>query len=119
MSPGFERREVDGHVGLAARVGLHVGVLGAEELLGAVAGQVLDHVDELAAAVVAPARIALGVFIGQHAADGLHDGGAGVVFAGDHLQAVVLALDLAGDGGPNFRVFLFDPIHGGSATSSG
>ena len=45
------------------RVGLHVGVLGAEELLGAVAGQVLDHVDILAAAVVAPAGIAFGILL--------------------------------------------------------
>ena len=40
-------------VGLAPGVRLHVGVLGAEELLGAVDGELLDHVDELAAAVVA------------------------------------------------------------------
>ena len=32
---------------------LHVGVLGAEELLGAVDGELLDVVDEVAAAVVA------------------------------------------------------------------
>ena len=111
MSPGSNGRQVDGQVGLAARVRLHVGVLGAEQLLGPVAGQVFDDVDVLAAAVIAPAGIALGVFVRQHAADRLHHGGAGVVLAGDHFQAVGLALDLAGHGGPNFRVFLFKPIH--------
>ena len=105
MSPGCKVDEVDGRVGLGAGVRLHVDVLGAEELLGPVAGQVLGHVDELAAAVVALARIALGVLVRQHAADGLHHGRAGVVFAGDHLQAVLLPVDLAGDGGPEFGVF--------------
>ncbi len=111
MSPGFDGGEIDGDVGLAAGVGLHVGVLGAEKLLGAVAGQVFDHVDVLAAAVVAPAGIAFGIFIRQHAADGLHDGGAGVVFAGDHFQAVVLAPCFSGDGGPDCGIVLFNEIH--------
>ena len=112
VSPGCKRGQIDGHVGLAAGVGLDVDVLGAEELLGPVAGQVLDHVDVLAAAVVALPGIALGIFVGQHAADGLHDGGAGVVFAGDHFQPVLLAVDFAGNGGPNFRVFFGDEVHG-------
>ena len=38
----------------------------AEQLLGAVDRQLLGDVDEFAAAVVAPARIALGVLVGQH-----------------------------------------------------
>ncbi len=46
-------REVDRHVGLRAGVRLHVGVVGAEQLARAVAGDVLDDVDLLAAAVVA------------------------------------------------------------------
>ena len=53
-------------------------------------GQALDDVDELAAAVVAAAGIALGVLVGQHRALGGQDGGAGVVLRGDHLQAVLL-----------------------------
>ena len=50
---GLEQREVDAHVGLRAGMRLHVGVLGAEQRLGAADGQRLDDVDELAAAVVA------------------------------------------------------------------
>ena len=57
-------------IGLRSGVRLHVGVLGAEELLGALARQVLDDVGELAAAVVALARIAFGVLVGEHAAGG-------------------------------------------------
>ena len=108
----LQRRKVDRRVGLGAGVWLHVGMFGMEQFLGAIAGEVLDHVDELAAAVISPAGIALGIFIGQHAAHGLHDRGAGVVFAGNHFQAVALALDFAGNGCPNLRVLLFDPVHG-------
>src|SRR5712691_5121011 len=44
-------------VGLGARVRLHVGVLGVEQLFGAVAGQVLDYIGVLTTAVVAFARV--------------------------------------------------------------
>ena len=57
----LQQRVEDGHVGLRAGVGLDVGVLGAEQLLRAIAREVLRHVDDLAAAVVAPPGIALGV----------------------------------------------------------
>ena len=53
---GLEQRHVDGVVGLGAGVRLDVGVLGAEQLLGAVDRQLLGDVDLLAAAVVAAAR---------------------------------------------------------------
>ena len=66
----LEQGEVHGHVGVGARVGLHVGVLGAEQRLGPLAGQVLDLVDDLVAAVVALARVALAVLVGEHRAGG-------------------------------------------------
>ncbi len=53
---GLEHGGIGGLVGLRAGMRLHVGVFGAEKLLGAVARQVLDHVGELASAVVALAR---------------------------------------------------------------
>ena len=107
VSPGLRHGEIDGHVGLAAGVRLHVGMFGAEELLGPIAGQVFDHVDKFAAAVVAPAGIAFGILVGQHAAHRLHDGRAGVVFAGDHFQAVLLAIDFVVDCRPNLRDLAF------------
>ena len=52
----LEQGQVGGHVGVGAGVGLDVGVVGAEQGLGPVAGQLLDLVDHVVAAVVAPAR---------------------------------------------------------------
>src|SRR5205823_4857209 len=74
---GLQAGEVGGHIGLGAGVRLHVGVGGAEELLDALDGQGLGDVHVLAAAVVALAGVALGVLVGQHAALGGEDGGAG------------------------------------------
>ena len=70
----LQQRVVDGRVGLRARVRLDVRVLGAEQRLRAVDRELLDHVDELAAAVVALARIALGVLVGQDPALTLQHG---------------------------------------------
>ena len=104
--------QVDGRVGLGAGMRLDVGMLGRENLLDAIAGQVFGDVDELATAVVAMPGIALGVFIRQHAAHGLHDGRAGIVFRSDHLQTAPLAVDLTGDSGPQLWVLSFDRGHG-------
>ena len=61
---GLEQRVVDGGVGLRAGVRLDVGVLAAEQRLRALDRERLDHVDVLAAAVVALAGVALGVLVG-------------------------------------------------------
>jgi hypothetical protein len=47
-------------------VGLNVGVLSAEESLQALAGHFFDAIDELAAAVIAPAGVTFGIFVGQY-----------------------------------------------------
>ena len=94
MSPGLQQRVVDGRVGLRARVRLDVGVLGAEQRLGAIDRELLADVDVLAAAVVAPARIALGVLVVQHRALALEDRHRGEVLRGDHLERALLALEL-------------------------
>ena len=41
-------------------MGLHIGVIGPEELAEAISGQILYLIDELASAIVALSRIALG-----------------------------------------------------------
>ena len=52
----------------------------------------LRHVDELVAAVVARAGVALGVLVGHDRADGVEDGAGGEVLGRDELDG----LDLAG-----------------------
>ena len=87
---GLNDRGVRRHVGGGTGVRLHVGVLGAEELFGAVARQVLHHVGELASPVVAPAGIAFGVLVGEDRAGRFQHGFAHKVFGGDQFQAFVL-----------------------------
>ena len=91
---GLQQRVVDGGVGLRAGVRLDVGVLGAEQRLGAVDGELLDDVDVLAAAVVALARVALGVLVGEDGALRLEDRLRDEVLRRDHLQRRLLAAQL-------------------------
>src|SRR5688572_25407600 len=70
---------------------LHVGVVGLEQRFGALDGERLDDVDELAAAVVTAARIALRVFVGQDRAGGFENRVADEVFRRDQLEALGLA----------------------------
>ena len=69
---------------------LHVGVIGTEQFLGAVNGQLFNNINVLAATVVALARIALGVLVGQYGALRLHDCRAGVVLRGNQLNVLFL-----------------------------
>ncbi|MDT4775841.1 hypothetical protein FQZ97_79810 [compost metagenome] len=107
---GVQQGQVDGAVGLGAGVRLDVGVVGAEQLLGAVDGQLLDLVDELATTVVALARIAFGVLVGQAAALGLHHPLAGVVLRGDQFDMVFLPCILGVHRRQQFVVVAFDLV---------
>ena len=92
------------HVGLRSRMRLHVGVFGAEELFGAVARQVLDHVGVLASAVVALAGIAFRIFVGEYRAHRFEHRFANEILGGDQLQSVVLAAGFVVDGGGNIGI---------------
>ncbi len=107
---GLQQAEEHRLVGLRAGIRLHVGVRGAEQRLQPVDGQLFDHVDELAATVVALAGVALGVLVGQLRALRGHHGGRGVVLRRDELDVLFLAPVLGFDGGPDLRV---DAGHGG------
>ena len=78
-------------------MGLHVGPLGSEELLGALDGEVLGLIDHLAAAVVALRGISLGIFVGQTGTHGAHHLVADEVLAGDKLDAAALTQVLSVD----------------------
>ena len=97
----FENGEEDRHVGLCARMGLHVGVLRAVETADALDGQRLDLVHDLAAAVVARSGIAFGVFVGQDRTHGLHHLVADEVLRSDQFDAMHLAV---ARGAPAFPV---------------
>ena len=86
--------EVDGHVRLRTRVRLDVRVLGAEERLRAVDRELLDLVDDLAAAVVATPGIPLGVLVRRDAADRLEHRRPREVLGRDELDLAALALEL-------------------------
>ena len=95
---GLKDGGVGRHVGLRSGVRLDVGVLGAEQLLGALAGQVFDDVGEFAAAVVALAGIAFGILVREHRAGSFEHGFADEVLGRDQLQAFVLAAGFVVDG---------------------
>ena len=89
---GLQHGRVCCLIRLRARVRLHIGVFGAEEFLGALAREVLDDVGEFAAAVVALARIAFGILVGEDADGGFQHGFGGEVLARDQFQLGILAL---------------------------
>ncbi len=93
----LQQGEVHGHVRLRARVRLHVGMFGAEQLLRAGDRQRLGDVDELAATVIALPGIPLGVLVGHDRAGRLEDRLADEVLGRDQLEPGVLALHLVLD----------------------
>ena len=101
---GLQKGYVYSGVGLRAAVGLHVGILGAEQLAGTVDGDVLHHVHALATAVIAAGRIALGVLVGQNGAGGQQHRLTDHVFRGDQLDTPTLALILRLDSGTDLGI---------------
>ena len=104
--------KVDSQVGLCAGVGLHIGILCAEQLAGALDGDVLHLVHIDAAAVVALAGQALGILVGQDAAHRGHDSRRDDVLAGDQLNVLALTGQLTVHGRAQFRVHAVDQADG-------
>ena len=90
---GLHQRQEHALIGLDAGIGLDVGELAGEQLAGALDRQPFRDVDELAAAVIAPAGIAFGVFVGQHRPLRLQHSARDDVFRGDQLDLVALAAE--------------------------
>jgi hypothetical protein len=61
--------------------------------------------------VISAARISLGVFVGQNAASGLHDRQAGVIFTGNHFQAILLTDRFGVNRVPHGWILLLQRIH--------
>jgi hypothetical protein len=104
--PRRQQGEVRRQVGLRPSVRLHIGVVGAEELPGPVARDVLDDVDLLATAVVALAGQAFSVLVGENGAGRLEHRGRREVLRRDELDGAALALELSLAGGRDLRIRL-------------
>ena len=94
----FQNRSVHGLVGLRAGVRLDIDIFCAKQFFYAINRQLFDNINIFTATVVAFARIAFSVFVGQLRTLGFHNGTADVVFRGDQLDVVLLALVFLGDG---------------------
>ena len=79
----FQQCEEDSGVCLRAGMRLHVGVIGTKERLGALDSECFHDVNMLATAVVALARITLGVLVGQATALRFHYARTGVILGSD------------------------------------
>jgi hypothetical protein len=95
-------------VRLAAGMRLDVGEGRPEQRLGAFDGQGLGDVHHLAAAVVALARVALGVLVGQHAALRLQHRPGDDVLGRDQFDLILLSGLFAGQHLGQFRVGVRD-----------
>ena len=103
---GVKASQEDGGISLCAGMRLHVGILGSKELADAVDGKLLHLIDHLTATIVALARIALGIFVGQARAHGCHDLVTHIVLGGNEFHASALSLVLLLDEGEDGCVFL-------------
>ena len=83
--------EINGFVGVGAGMGLDVGMVGMEELLGALNGEGFNFVHVFVAAVVALTGVAFAIFVGEDGAHGFQNVGGDIVLAGDEFKAVALA----------------------------
>ena len=108
---GEDRPERD-EVGVDARVRLHVGVRGTEQLARVLGGQRLDGVDVLAAGVEAVTDRALGVLVAEPGAHRQQHRRRGVVLRGDQLERTSLVGELLAGGVRDARLDLADHLEG-------
>ena len=109
----LHQREERGGVGLRTGVRLDVGEVGAEELLRTIDRELLGDIDVFAPAVVALARIAFGVLVGEHGALRLEHARSCVVLGSDQLDVIFLADAFVLDRSREFRIEFGDGHAGG------
>jgi len=100
----LQQGKVDRHVGLAAAMGLNVGVLGLEQLLCPFDGQGFDGIDVWATGIVTAAGVAFGILIGQDRALCSEYRFAGVVLSGNEVDGFFLVLGLLLDDARDFHI---------------
>ena len=94
---GLQQSEHHALVGLGPGMRLNVGERAVEEFAGAGDGKALGDIDEFASAVVPPRRIALRVLVGEYRPLGLQHRAGDDVLRCDHLDPVLLAMQLVLD----------------------
>ena len=102
----LQQRHIDGGIGLGARMGLHVGMFCTKKRQRTLDANLLGDVNVLAAAVISPSRIALGILVRQNAARRRQHLGENVILAGNQFDSVRLPLTF----GLNRRVDLRIPF---------
>ena len=105
------------HVGGCSGVGLHVGMLGPEQLLRPVDRQLLSDVDELAGAIVAASRVALRVLVRERGALRFEHRATRVVLRCDEHDVPALPVRLLPYGLRNLRVTFHQHAHGNTPRS--
>ncbi|MNV39729.1 hypothetical protein D3C71_1313190 [compost metagenome] len=103
---GHQQRQIDRLVGLAARMGLHIDVRGAEKQLRPRNRDRLRNVYVGAAAVVAAARITFGVLVRKDRTLRIEHGAAGEILRRDEFDGMHLAMSFGVNGRPDVAVGL-------------
>ena len=101
---GLQHGEINRRIGLRAAVGLHVGVLGVEQLFGPVTGNILGYIHILTAAIVAPSRITFRIFVRQRGTHRLQNSRRNKIFRSDQFNMHALALHFVRYGLKNFGI---------------
>ncbi|OIQ63424.1 hypothetical protein GALL_550350 [mine drainage metagenome] len=104
----FQKCQKHRFVGRGTAMRLHIGGFGAKNLLDTIECQLFGNINKFTAAVVAFARIAFGIFVGQLGTLRGHHSGRGVVFAGDQFNVILLALVFRLDSCKQLGVGLLD-----------
>src|SRR5215468_10231277 len=82
--------QVNSHVGLSTAMGLHVRMVGAEQLFGAVNSCLFDHVSPFAATVIALGGIPFGVLVSKDRSSSFKHSLANEVLRCDQLKSTRL-----------------------------
>jgi hypothetical protein len=92
-------------------VGLHIGKISAEKLLGPLDGDVFNHIHALTAAVIASAGVSLGVFVGEYGPGSGQNSGADDIFGSNQLNVLLLTLEFCLNSVSYFRIDCGKELH--------
>ena len=101
---GLQQRQKHRLIGRRPGMRLHIGEAAPEQARRALDRQTLGDIDELAAAVITPSGITLGILVRQDRALRLEHRARDDVLAGDQLDLRLLAAKLARDRSGDLRI---------------